>query len=76
MTWGHIHHPFDTTRKGVRLLGAPSSVANSLPNKQKFTLDLAGPACRWIELVEDGSVETGIMRPVQSSTGSTTHKIR
>ena len=62
VTWGHVHHAFETERQGAAFLGAPSSVANSLPATQKFTLDLAGPACRWLELGEDGSVETGVMR--------------
>jgi Icc protein len=76
VAWGHVHHEFDTERKGVKFLGAPSCVANSLPASQKFTLDLAGPSCRWLELGEEGSVETGIFRPVQSSTGNTNHKIK
>ena len=44
------------------LLGSPSTVANSLPGTEKFALDLAGPACRWLELGLDGSVSTGLMR--------------
>jgi len=76
VVWGHVHHAFDSERKGVKFLGSPSSVANSLPASPKFTLDLAGPACRWLELGDDGTVETGVLRPAQSSTGSTSHKIR
>jgi Icc protein len=64
VAWGHVHHAFSSDRKGVSFLGAPSSVANSLPEKQKFTLDLAGPSCRWLELGHDGSVKTGVMRRV------------
>jgi Icc protein len=63
VAWGHVHHEFNMERKGVKFLGAPSCVANSLPGTQKFTLDLAGPACRWLVLGEDGSVETGVLRP-------------
>lgn len=76
VTWGHVHHMFSSERKGVKFLGAPSSAANSLPASPKFTLDLAGPSCRWLELGEDGSVESGVLRPVQSSTGNTSHRIR
>jgi Icc protein len=61
VAWGHVHHAFSADRKGVSYLGAPSSVANSLPEKQKFTLDMAGPACRWLQLGDDGSVKTGVM---------------
>jgi Icc protein len=67
VVWGHVHHAVHLERKGMAMLGAPSTVANSLPRRQKFTLDLSGPACRWLELGEDGSLETGILRPAQSS---------
>lgn len=64
VAWGHVHHAFSADRNGVSFLGAPSSVANSLPEKQKFTLDLVGPSCRWMELRDDGTVKTGVMRRV------------
>ena len=61
VVWGHIHQDFSLERNGALLLGAPSSVANSLPNHEKFTPDLAGPACRWLELYSDGKLETGLV---------------
>lgn len=62
ITWGHVHQEFQTERKEVLLLGSPSTAANSLPNTKKFTLDLAGPACRWLVLHAGGTVETGCLR--------------
>jgi len=62
ITWGHVHHDFRAERKGVTLLGAPSAAANSLPETPRFTLDPAGPACRWLELYADGCVENGLLR--------------
>jgi Icc protein len=62
ITWGHIHHDFRSKRNGVELLGAPSAAANSLPETDRFTLDPAGPACRWLELYADGRVGTGLLR--------------
>ncbi|MBT8047765.1 MAG: metallophosphoesterase [Gammaproteobacteria bacterium] len=62
IVWGHVHHDFQSTRKGVLLLGAPSTVANSLPGTERFSLDPAGPACRWLKLGAHGSVATGILR--------------
>jgi Icc protein len=76
ITWGHVHQDFRTQRNGVALLGAPSCVANSLPRTQRFTLDLEGPSCRWLELGDDGTVDTGLLRPAQSSTGNTSQRIR
>lgn len=67
ITWGHVHQDFSAHRGDVRLLGSPSSVANSIPGKQKFTLDVAGPACRWLKLCRDGTVETGLLRPAASA---------
>jgi Icc protein len=61
IAWGHVHHDFRARRKGISLLGAPSSVANSLPETERFSLDPAGPACRWLELSGDGGVDTGIL---------------
>jgi Icc protein len=62
VTWGHVHQGFEAQRKGMVLLGSPSTVANSLPDTEKFALDLTGPACRWLELGLDGKVSTGMMR--------------
>ena len=62
LAWGHVHQDFEAERRGVRLLGAPSTVANSLPGRESFTLDVAGPACRWLRLAADGAVETGLLR--------------
>ena len=59
--WGHVHHDFQEQRKGVTLLGAPSTVANSIPGAQRFTLDPVGPACRWLELSARGEVSTGLL---------------
>lgn len=76
ITWGHVHHDFRAVRNGATLLGAPSAVANSLPGTEKFTLDLAGPSCRWLKLGADGKVETGLLQPSQSSAGKTSQRIR
>lgn len=61
ISWGHVHHDFQVQRKGVTLLGAPSTVANSIPGAQHFTLDPTGPACRWLELSACGEVDTGLL---------------
>jgi hypothetical protein len=38
-------------------------VANTLAGRDAFTLDLGGPACRWLEFGADGTIETGVLRP-------------
>ena len=64
ITWGHVHQDFEALHRTVTLLGSPSSVANSLPVRETFTLDLGGPACRWLELSSNGTIETGLLRAV------------
>jgi len=63
VAWGHVHQAYDAMRGRIRLLGAPSSAANSLPGQARFTHDPAGPACRWCGLRADGEFETGILAP-------------
>lgn len=59
--WGHIHHHFAAERNGVLMLGAPSTAANTLPRATRFELDPAGPACRRLELGDDGTVAYGLL---------------
>jgi Icc protein len=66
--WGHIHHAFDSAVNGIRALGCPSTVSNSLPRVERFTPDPAGPACRWFELGEDGTLETGLLRATEAGS--------
>lgn len=62
VAWGHVHQEFCSERGKVKFLGAPSSVANSIPGRERFTLDVGGPACRWLVLDRDGGVGTGLLR--------------
>lgn len=62
IVWGHVHQDYEAVRNGVLLLGSPSTAVNSLPKAECFTLDLGGPACRWLELGPDGGVATGLLR--------------
>ena len=59
--WGHVHQAYEIQRSGTAMLGGPSSATNSLPGKQDFTADVSGPACRWLELDQDGMIRHGII---------------
>ena len=74
VVWGHVHQSYESRLGAARMLGCPSTASNSLPDREKFTEDPAGPACRWLELHSDGTLETGLLR-VQSR-GRTSHKTR
>ena len=58
--WGHVHQVFETDRNGTAMLGSPSSATNGLSGAKKFIPDPMGPAYRWLELKEDGTVLTGL----------------
>ncbi|MFT3906101.1 MAG: phosphodiesterase [Steroidobacteraceae bacterium] len=59
--WGHVHQPFDSRRKGVRLLAVPSTCAQFLPRSDEFAVDPRPPAYRQLTLRADGTVETRLI---------------
>ncbi len=61
VAFGHVHQAYRRQVDKVSYLAAPSTVANSLPGTDKFTLDPGGPAARWFVLRADGSFDTGIL---------------
>ena len=62
LLFGHIHQAYNAERKGVALLGAPSTCIQFLPESQGFALDPATPGFRWLDLYPDGHIDTGIER--------------
>jgi Icc protein len=74
--WGHVHQSFDTHRKGVRLLGTPSTCAQFLPHADQFAIDPSAPGYRRLSLHADGSLDTEVLRvPEHSSANSVRHAI-
>jgi 3',5'-cyclic-AMP phosphodiesterase len=57
---GHVHQATDRTRNRVRFLSTPSSCAQFLPGSEFFALDDRPPGMRWIELHDDGRIETEV----------------
>lgn len=58
--WGHVHQEFDAERRGVRLLGTPSTCLQFLPRVADFTLDSRPPAFRTLALHDDGRIDTHV----------------
>jgi len=56
VVWGHVHQAFETKINETVMLGGPSSAINGVPGTRKFTADSSGPAGRWLELKNDGSL--------------------
>ena len=57
---GHVHQASDRTRNRVRFLSTPSTCAQFLPGSEFFALDDRPPGMRWIQLYDDGSIETEV----------------
>lgn len=62
VAFGHVHQEFHSDRDGIAVLASPATSVNSLPGKEKFTPDPAGPAARWFRLWPGGHWETGILK--------------
>jgi Icc protein len=57
---GHVHQAADRMRNDVRFLSTPSTCAQFLPGNEFFALDDRPPGMRWIELHDDGRIETEV----------------
>jgi Icc protein len=60
--WGHVHQEFTSRRKGVLLMGSPSTCVQFLPGSQDFAIDVRTPGFRWLDLHPDGRITTGVER--------------
>lgn len=60
LAWGHTHQSFEGMHGRVHLMGTPSTCMQFTQNADEFEVDSRPPAYRWLELGEDGSIETGI----------------
>jgi Icc protein len=57
---GHVHQASDRIRNRVRFLSTPSTCAQFLPSSEFFALDDRPPGMRWIQLFDDGRIETEV----------------
>jgi Icc protein len=60
--WGHVHQQIDLQRGDIALLASPSTCVQFTPGLAGFKVDDKSPGYRWMELHEDGSIDTGISR--------------
>jgi len=59
---GHIHQELDIMRGNVRVLGTPATCIQFKPNCDDFQLDNKSPGYRWLDLLADGTIDTGVER--------------
>ena len=62
--WGHVHQEVDQLRNGVRLLASPSTCIQFEPGSEDFRVDTLAPGYRWLRLLPDGRLETGVERVI------------
>ncbi|MDD0977369.1 3',5'-cyclic-AMP phosphodiesterase [Pseudomonas fontis] len=62
LLWGHIHQEWDQLRDGVRLLASPSTCIQFEPCSEDFKVGEQAPGYRWMKLLCDGRLETGVSR--------------
>jgi 3',5'-cyclic-AMP phosphodiesterase len=61
IVWGHVHQASERERRGVKLLSTPSTCAQFTPGSDRFALDTRPPGYRWIDLHEDGRIDTSVV---------------
>ena len=72
LCWGHVHQQFDVRRKGVRLMGVPSTCVQFKPASKTFTVDSTAPGYRSLTLHADGSIDSEVVRVDGRSPGTRT----
>lgn len=60
--FGHVHQEFEQKLHNIPCFSVPSTCIQFKPKQTNFKLDDLPPGYRWIELYEDGHLETGIKR--------------
>ena len=60
--WGHVHQEIDRPRNGVRLIASPSTCIQFEPGSQDFKVGTQAPGYRWLKLLANGDIETGVER--------------
>lgn len=66
VVWGHAHSEFSDVRRGVKLLGTPSTCFQFTAGDNGIAIGDAPPAYRWLSLFTDGTLRTGVT-PVPSA---------
>ncbi|MEH6515697.1 MAG: 3',5'-cyclic-AMP phosphodiesterase [Halioglobus sp.] len=60
--WGHVHQEVQRQRGQVLLMASPSTCVQFAPGQTDFKADNLAPGYRWLDLMADGQVKTGVSR--------------
>jgi len=66
---GHVHQAADIQWDTVRVLSTPSTCFQFKPDSANFSLDDSSPGYRWLNLFENGTIQTAIVRIPETVTG-------
>lgn len=61
LLFGHVHQAFEGRSNGVRMLSAPSTCAQFTPRTEACVMDLRPPGFRWLQLLPNGEIESGVV---------------
>lgn len=59
---GHVHQCSETQRNQVRIITSPSTCVQFAPNSVDFRVDNEVPGYRWLDLHDDGRIDTAVER--------------
>lgn len=57
---GHIHQEFEGANQQVRLMGTPSTCVQFISGQDDFGIDACPPGYRWLALLPDGEIRSGV----------------
>jgi Icc protein len=60
--YGHIHQTFEQQYNDIAMMGSPSTCIQFAPNQDDFSIDEQPPGYRWLALLPDGTIQSGIKR--------------
>ncbi len=59
---GHVHQEHKSTMFNIDCYSTPSTCFQFMPHQKNFMLENRPPGYRWLDLQDDGRIETGIKR--------------
>lgn len=59
--WGHVHQTSDRNHNGIRLMSTPATCSQFRPNSDDFAIDDRPPGFRWLDLHQDGTIDTEVI---------------
>jgi Icc protein len=62
IVFGHIHQKLEAERNGVRIMGSPSTCVQFAQVRPRFGVDPRPPGYRWLGLLPDGGIRSGVRR--------------